>query len=148
MLQARFRNAIDIRGIGHPINAEAECVDGAVMNLEGHGGNGSARTLDGDGPTRLHGVQVDDRRVIAAGCRVEAVGEAGAQHTARRVVGPDLHPLALQQEERPQVVDAMGMVRVLVGIEHGIDIGRSGAQHLLTKIRRSVYQNARFTCRA
>ena len=42
----------------------------------------------------------------------------------------------------------MGMVGVLVGIEHGVDIGRSGAQHLLTKIGRSIYKNAGFACRA
>ena len=77
---------------------------------------------DGDGRSGLQAVQVQDGRIVAARRGIEAVGEAGHEHLARRFIGPDLHLAAPQQKIGSQLVDAMGVVGMFMGKEYGVDI--------------------------
>jgi len=64
-------------------------------------------------------------------------------HRLRRIVVEiDVDRAALLDVERAQVVDAVGVVGVLVGVEHGIEVIDVGCQELLAQVRRSVDQHA------
>ncbi len=56
---------------------------------------------------------------------------------ARAAVGAeiDVHPLMAAQGQDPQVVNAMGVVGVLMGVEHGVDRVDAGIEKLLAQIR-------------
>ncbi len=65
-------------------------------------------------------------------------------HGARgRLVEIDVHAPALVHEQRAQVVDAVGMVGMLMGDQHAIEPIDLGVEQLLAQIRRAVDQNAR-----
>jgi hypothetical protein len=50
--------------------------------------------------------------------------------------------LAALDEERAQIVDAMGVVGVFVRIEHAVEPIDLGVEELLTQIRRRIDQDA------
>ena len=58
-------------------------------------------------------------------------------------VEPDRHALAAVDEEAAQVVDAVGMVGVLVREQHGVDPVDLGVEKLLAQVRRGVDQHPR-----
>ena len=109
--------------------------------------NGSA-SIGPAGPghrDRLAGlelVHVQDRRIVAAGRLDEAIGKARHQHARGRVVGIDVDAAALVQDQPAQVVDAVGVVGVLVGVEHGVEPVHVGVEKLLAQIRPGVDQHA------
>ena len=65
------------------------------------------------------------------------------QRCRRRFVEIDIDAPALLEEERAQVIDAVGMVGMLVGVEHAVEPIDLGIEHLLAQIGRGVDQNAR-----
>src|SRR4051812_3535608 len=88
-------------------------------------------------------MHVQDRRIFAAGRSREAVGKARHQHARGRVVGVDVDAAAFVQEKPAQVVDAVGVVGVLVAVEHGIDPIDIGVDELVAEIRSGIDQHAR-----
>ena len=100
-------------------------------------------------PWTLTGVPGDqpvlarDRGILAAAWCLEAVAEAGAQRQRGRLVGPDVDLAAVVDEQRPQIVDAVGMVGVLMGEQDAVQPVDLGVQKLFAQVRRAVDQNAR-----
>ena len=58
------------------------------------------------------------------------------------LVDIDRDALAAVDEEAAQVVDAVGVVRVLMGIEHRVDPIDVSVEQLLAQIRRGIDQDA------
>ena len=88
-------------------------------------------------------VLAQDRRIFAAGRRHEAIAEAGVQGARGRLVHVDVDAAALVHEQRAQIVDAVGVVGVLVGDQHAVEPVDLGLEQLLAQIRRAVDQHAR-----
>src|SRR5690606_6713183 len=88
----RFRQAADIGRVGKAADAEAERGDVAVLLRNGD------RLEHAPGAGYMHGLRridvvgLEDRRIAAAGRRLEAVGEAGDEAVARAPVEPHWHP--------------------------------------------------------
>ena len=73
--------------------------------------------------------------------RLEHVAEAGLQIGEGHRVGVGRDAVAGAPVQRPQIVDAVGVVGVDVGEQHGVDRLDLGIQKLLAQIRRGVDQN-------
>ena len=84
-----------------------------------------------------------DRRIVAAGRRREAIAEFIVQRRAGRFVEIDVDAPAALDEQRAQIVDAVGMVGVLVRVEYAVDPIDLGVEKLLAQIRRRIDQHAR-----
>ncbi len=82
-----------------------------------------------------------DRGIVAAGRRDEAVAEAGSHDLGSRRIEVDIDAAPPLDEERAQVVDAVGVVGVLVGIEHRIEPIDLGSQQLLAQVGRGIDQD-------
>ncbi len=102
----------------------------------------TALPLDDDLPAGREPVLGHDRRVLAAGRRREAVAEAGVHGRRGALVQMDVDALPLVQEQCAQVVDAMGVVGVLVGVEDRIQPVDLGRQQLLAQVGRRIDQDA------
>ena len=83
-----------------------------------------------------------DRRILAAGRRREAIAETGAHHLRRVFVEVDVDALPLLHEQRAQIVDAVGVVGVLVGVEDAVEPIDLGIEKLLAHIGRRIHQDA------
>jgi hypothetical protein len=114
------RHAVNVRRVGHAADAEAQSVDGAVVHLEGKGGDAAPCPFDFNRFSGLDRIEVENRRIIAARWGVEAIGEPGRQHAARGIICPDLNAGPLHEEEGAEIVDAVGVVGVLMGEENGV----------------------------
>ena len=85
-----------------------------------------------------------DRRIFAAGRRHEAIAETGVHGARGGLVEIDVDAAALVHEQRAQIVDAVGVVGMLMGDQHAvepIDLGleqllaQSGVQSTRTRVR-------------
>ena len=85
----------------------------------------------------------EDRRILAPGRRLKAIAEAHAHDLRRGRVEVDVDPAAAAQKERAQIVHAVGMVGMFVGVEDAVEPIDLGIEKLLAQIRRSVDQDAR-----
>ena len=87
-------------------------------------------------------MRVRDRRILAAGRRHEAIAEAQLEHPPGRLVAVDVDAPPLGEEQAAQVVDAVGVVGMLMGIEHAVDPVDAGVEELLAQVRRGVDEDA------
>ena len=76
-------------------------------------------------------MQVEDRRIGRALGLDESIAEAREESFLRGAVGPDGESLTLGEHHLAEVVDAMGMVGMIVGVEHGIEPGHAGIEKLI-----------------
>jgi len=60
-----------------------------------------------------------------------------------RFVHIDVHAAALVHKQRPQIVDAVGVVGMLVGEQHAVEPVDLRLEQLLAAVGRAVDQNAR-----
>ncbi len=118
-------------------------MDIAVGLLKRRNHDGTAGAVDSQRPIGLEPVLGKDRRILAAGRRLEAICEPGAQSLQCRRVGIDVDAAALVEREHPQIVDAVDVVGVGVGEQHRIEPGHLGLEQLLAQVRRSVDQHRR-----
>ena len=81
-------------------------------------------------------------RVFAAFGRLEAIAEPRAQRLRRRLIGVKVQPAAFAHEQRPEIVDAVGVVGVFMRDEHGIEPADVGVEQLFAQIRRRIDQHA------
>ena len=84
-----------------------------------------------------------DRRIVAALRRDEAIGEPRHDVLGGRLVEIGRDAPALMQHHRAQIVDAVGLVGMLVGQEHRVEVIDFGVDQLLAQIRRGVDHDAR-----
>src|SRR5262249_60700650 len=78
---------------------------------------------------------------LTAGRRLEAIAEAGAQHLGSGFTQIGVAPPSAVDEESAQVVNAMGVVRVLVGEAPRVKPVHLGIEKLLAQIGRGVDQD-------
>ena len=69
---------------------------------------------------------------------VEGVGILTFDLGQSRVVDIERHGLLLLEDEGAQVVEAADMVLMLMGDEHGVQLGDVLTQHLLAEVRTSI----------
>ncbi len=129
-----FRHLLGIRYISEPPDAESDNRQPIVHNGQRHhflsGGEKRTIAVDAAHPERRHtGIRMPG----------EAVGQPRAQvvlHIFRAVY------VEVMSVPAPgaQVVNASHVVVVDVCEQHGVNIGRTGPQHLLAKVRTAVYQ--------
>src|SRR3974377_11993 len=65
------------------------------------------------------------------------------QSCGRRLIQIHIDSPAMLDDQRAQIIDAMGMVRMGVGEEYPIEPIHTGIEKLLTQIGRGIDQNAR-----
>ena len=112
-----------------------------MLLQNGQGGDGAALPFDRDLVARRQAMLADHRRVLAAGRRLEAIAEPGVHHRRGLFVEIDVDQSPLFEVQRAQVVDAVGVVGVLVGVEDGVDPIDLGIEKLLAQIGRRVDQD-------
>ena len=88
-------------------------------------------------------VTVQNRRIVAAGRRNKAVGEPRHDVFRGRLVQIDRNASALMQHDRTEIVDPVGLVGMLMGQEHRIDMIDIGVDQLLAQIGRGVDDDPR-----
>src|SRR5579883_2986038 len=89
-----------------------------------------------------------DCRIAAARRLPKTITEARRHHVGGRRIEVHVDRPPVLDEQRAQVVDAVSMIRVLMGVEHGIEPVDVGIEQLLAQIRRRIDQKARnTTCR-
>ena len=88
------RQAAQVARIGEVAEAEAEEAMSPCSCRIGSAVIGAALPLDGDGLAGRQPVLGDDRRIVAAGRRREAIAEAGAHRLRRVLVEIDVDALA------------------------------------------------------
>src|SRR5262245_4111341 len=138
---AGLRQAAEVAGIGEPAEAESQGGDIAMLLEDRQHRDRTALPVDGDASAGRQPVLGHDRRIFTAGRRLETIAEAGAQHLRSPFVEIDVDPPPPTDEERAQVVNAVGVVRVLVGEEHRVKPVHLGVEKLLAQIRRGIDQN-------
>src|SRR5262249_58724405 len=82
-----------------------------------------------------------DRRIRGARRRLQAIGEALVKRAGGALVDIERDALAAVNEQAAQVVNAVGMVGMLMRIEHGVEPIDLGVKQLLAQIRRRIDQD-------
>src|SRR5205807_1971757 len=83
---------------------------------------------------------------FAAGRRLEAIPEPGAHRLRGRLIEIDVDPPAPVDEQAAQIVDAVGVVGVLVGEQHRVEPVHLGIEQLLAQVRRGIDQDPGNAC--
>src|SRR5690554_4021703 len=86
---------------------------------------------------------LENRRIAAAGRRLEAVSKARHEAVTGARVEPHRHPSFHRVGDRSQVVDAMRMIGMVVGIKHAVERLETDRKELLPNIRPSVDEDFR-----
>src|SRR5262249_8589074 len=128
-------------GIGKTPEAEAERGDVAMLLQDGEGSDGAPCSLHRHGLPGHQAVLPHDRRIFAASRRLKAVAEALVQRLRGTLINVDRDALAAVDEEPAQVVDAVGMIGMLVRVEDGLERVDLGVEELFAQIRRRVDQH-------
>jgi hypothetical protein len=92
---------------------------------------------------RLDLVRAEHGRIFASLRCLEAIGEALAQEFACRLVEIDVDAAARVIRDHAQIIDAVTMVGVLVGVEHAVEQPDAGIDQLLAEVGRRIDQHAR-----
>ena len=139
------RQTAEVAGISELAEAKAErgqcspwsCSTGRTAIAPALPRDGDRRA--GDEPVLGH-----DRRIFAAGRRGEAIAEPATNDSSTvALVEVDVDAPSPLEEQRAQIVDAVGVVGMLVGVEHAVEPVDLGIDELLAQIRRGVDQYAR-----
>ncbi len=86
-----------------------------------------------------------DGRVLASRRRFQAIAKARANTRHGLGVRVDRDPLALRQCKTAQVIDAVNMIGMGMGVDHGIKTVHLVDNHLLAEIRSGVDRDRGFT---
>ncbi len=87
------------------------------------------------------------RRIGAAGRRLEDVTKLAPQRFGRRRVDMNSETSPHRHVDRPEIVDAVSMVGVLVADQHGVEASDVRVDQLLAQVRRRVDQRLRASLR-
>src|SRR5690606_30482327 len=97
----------------------------------------TTRPRDPYGFGRINIIYLEDRRIAAAGRRLEAVSKARHEAVTGACVEPYRHPPFHRIRDRSQIVDAMRMIGMVVGIKHAVERRETDRKELLPNIRPS-----------
>src|SRR5262249_29944653 len=142
------RDVADIGRIGGVRDAIAERWYLAVLEQKGGEFERASLPFGGMALSGLDRMTCEDWRIVAALRRDEAVGEPRHDVLGGRLVEIDGNSTALMQHHRPQIVDAMGLIGVLMGEIHGVDVIDVRIDQLLAQVGRGVDHDPRRTVRA
>ena len=134
-----FGDVGDIGQIGQVPHTEAEAMDIAVFHLEGGQADRAARAVDLDIP--VDGTEVQDRRIGRARRLHEGIAEARQKVVLRRPVCPDMNALAHVEHDHAQVVDAVHVIGMGMGIDHALQLAHIRIQQLRAQVGRGVDQH-------
>src|SRR5690606_12376523 len=99
----------------------------------------STRTVDQDGFIEVTDeLRLDDRRIIAARRRLQAIAKALPDPVHRNGIGMDRNTTALLVEIAAQIVDTVQVIRMRMRVQDGIDTAHPGGDHLCAEIRAGV----------
>ena len=94
----------------------------------------AAGSFDPHGLRRIDIVCLENGRVQGTGFLAEAIFESALEGLACRWLGPDTHPAPHVEEHAAQVVDAVGVVGVVVRVEHPVQGLDTRIEQLLAKV--------------
>src|SRR5215813_2972810 len=84
-----------------------------------------------------------EKRWVAAAWRGhKAISESERQNPPSRLVRIDVYGPVMRYEQRAQIIDAMDVVGMLVGIEHTVERIDVGVEELFAQVRRGIDQHA------
>ena len=139
--QTVIRQVGEVAGVGQSAKPEAQRVDVAMALEERQNVDGAAGTVDRDGLPSRDPMAINNWRVFAAGRRREAIAEALTHHLFGRRIEIDIDTLPGLDEKAAQIVDAVGVVGVLVGNQHRVEPFHIGRKKLFAQVRAGVDQN-------
>src|SRR5665213_151627 len=87
-------------------------------------------------------MMLEDRRVRTARYRLETIAERLFEALRRRGVGIDIYQPMRVLPERAEVIDAVRMLGVAVGVDDSLESLNAGREHLSTDIRACIDQHA------
>ncbi|OIQ73337.1 hypothetical protein GALL_450290 [mine drainage metagenome] len=126
--------------VGEVGHTESQRVDRTVADLERRQHDVAASARDGEGA--VDGVHVENRRVGRAIGLHEGIAKAGEQRLLRRTIGPDRQAFARVEHDLAQIVDAMHMVGVGMGVNHCVQFADARVKQLVAHVGRGVDQHA------
>ena len=138
--QACGGHVAQIRRIGNVANAKAKGVGVAMGHGEGYDRKAPPFPIDLDRVARHDQAGFKDRRIGASVRCFETIGKARHDQIAGDGVEIDRHFCARVHGDGPKVVDAVGVVGVLVGEQHPIKGFDSGIEQLDPHVGRSIDQ--------
>src|SRR5579871_1035210 len=136
------RQVAQVARVRDVADTEAERRDVAVVLQERQRGDRAALACDDDRFAGLDPMLVKNWRIVAAGRCHEAIAEAKIENPRSRLVEIDIDTSSMPQEQAAQIVDAVGVVGMLVREQYAIEPIDIGRQQLFAEIRRSVDQHA------
>ena len=92
-------------------------------------------------------MQIQHRRIGRAFGLHKGIGKARQQLVLRRRIGPNRQARALVHHDLAQIVDAMHMIGVRMGVDHSVKRADVGVQQLVVHVGGGVDQHAG-DCRA
>jgi hypothetical protein len=131
----------EVARIGDAAEAISERGNIAVVLQERQNRDRTALPFDRQRLARFDAVFGSDRRIIAARRRYETVAEAHEQHAPGRLVDVNVEPTLPLHIQSAQIVDAVGMIGMLVRVEHAVEPVDFGVEELLAQVGRGVDQN-------
>ncbi len=140
-LEGLLRQGDHIAGIGHVSKAIAQGTDPAMVLVKGGDRNRAGRAVHGPGLAVLRRRPGRGDGGIAP-LPVEDIAEPALKAGAGHSVHPAVDPVALNDGERADVVDAMALVGVVVGDQQGVQPPQICGDRLQAQFRRGVDQNA------
>ena len=114
-----------------------------MLHDEGRQRERTALPFDRAAFAGLDRMMVEDRRIVAARRRHEAIGKPLHDVLGGRLVEIDRNAPALMHHDRAEIVDAVGLVGVLMGQEHRVEMVDIGVDQLLAQIGRGVDHDPR-----
>ena len=128
----RLGDVGDIGDIGEWAEAEAECGRVAVPDRQGGHGDLAPRTADGE--AAVEQVETEDRRIFRPLGLNEGIAEAMQKRVRRRGIGPDLKLAMGVVDDHPEIVDPMGMVGVVMGVDHRVKLSHACVEQLRAQV--------------
>src|SRR5882672_6504330 len=139
-LYGSLRHIHQVGRVGHGTEAESEGGDVAVGEQERHRRDGAARSRDRHRLARGDRVPREVWRIAAARRGHEAISEPQREDAPGRLVCIHVYPPLMGDEQRAQVVDAVDVVGMFVGVEHAVEMIDGRVKQLLAQVRRGVHQ--------
>ena len=129
------RQAAQVAAIGERAEAKTERRNVAVLLEDRQRLDGAARPRNDDWLRGGQPVRLEDRRIVAARRRLETIGKAGLHHRAGLLVQINIDELPLLDEKGAQVIDAVGVVGVLMGVKDSVQAIDPRIEQLLAQSR-------------
>src|SRR6266403_1718561 len=143
MMPALARDVVDIRGIGGITDAITERWYIAVTQNKRRKRHRTALPFDRAALTGFDEVTVQDRRVVAFRWRHKTIGKPQQDLIGGRLAQIDRKAAALMQHDGTQIVDAVGLVGMLMRQKYRVNVIDLGVDQLLAQIGRGINQDSR-----